>query len=125
MSVATAANLLWSVLIGFSTPFITSAINLYYGYVFMGYLTFSYFYIFFFVPETKGLSLEEADEMWMGGVLPWKSTSWIPASRKMPITVTRNYNMMRNLCMRECLKLTRTSANDFLVYRYTYARCAS
>ncbi|CAI4395400.1 ALI_collapsed_G0029030.mRNA.1.CDS.1 [Saccharomyces cerevisiae] len=82
MSVATAANLLWGFLIGFFTPFITSAINFYYGYVFMGCLAFSYFYVFFFVPETKGLSLEEVDEMWMDGVLPWKSTSWVPASRR-------------------------------------------
>ncbi|CAI4489069.1 BMC_2a_G0017990.mRNA.1.CDS.1 [Saccharomyces cerevisiae] len=82
MSVATAANLLWGFLIGFFTPFITSAINFYYGYVFMGCLAFSYFYVFFFVPETKGLALEEVDEMWMDGVLPWKSESWIPASRR-------------------------------------------
>ncbi|XKU28577.1 hexose transporter hxt8 [Saccharomyces cerevisiae] len=82
MSVATAANLLWGFLIGFFTPFITSAINFYYGYVFMGCLAFSYFYVFFFVPETKGLTLEEVDEMWMDGVLPWKSESWVPASRR-------------------------------------------
>lgn len=66
----------------FFTPFITSAINFYYGYVFMGCLAFSYFYVFFFVPETKGLTLEEVDEMWMDGVLPWKSESWVPASRR-------------------------------------------
>lgn len=48
----------------------------------MSCLAFSYVYVFFFVPETKGLSLEEIDEMWMGGALPWKSTSWIPASRR-------------------------------------------
>lgn len=82
MSVATAANLLWGFLIGFFTPFITSAINFYYGYVFMGCLAFSYFYVSFFVPETKGLTLEEVDEMWMDGVLPWKSESWVPASRR-------------------------------------------
>ncbi|CAI4879844.1 BPG_G0017020.mRNA.1.CDS.1 [Saccharomyces cerevisiae] len=69
-------------LIGFFLPFITSAINFYYGYVFMGCLAFSYFYVFFFVPETKGLTLEEVDEMWMDGVLPWKSESWVPASRR-------------------------------------------
>ncbi|CAI6537483.1 AIS_HP2_G0021470.mRNA.1.CDS.1 [Saccharomyces cerevisiae] len=82
MSVATSANLLWGFLIGFFTPFITSAINFYYGYVFMGCLAFSYFYVFLFVPETKGLALEEVDEMWIDGVLPWKSESWIPSSRR-------------------------------------------
>ena len=82
MSVATAANGLWGFLVGFFTPFITSAINFYYGYVFMGCLVVSYFYVFFFVPETKGLTLEEVEEMWHEGVLPWKSDSWVPSSRR-------------------------------------------
>lgn len=82
MSIATSANLLWGFLIGFFTPFITSAIDFYYGYVFMGCLVFSYFYVFLFIPETKGLTLEEVDEMWVDGVLPWKSNSWVPSSRR-------------------------------------------
>ena len=82
MYVRCNSGLLWGFLIGFFTPFITSAINFYYGYVFMGCLAFSYFYVFFFVPETKGLTLEEVDEMWMDGVLSWKSESWVPASRR-------------------------------------------
>ncbi|AET37554.1 sugar porter family MFS transporter Ecym_1319 [Eremothecium cymbalariae DBVPG len=82
MAIATAANWIWGFLIGFFTPFITTAIKFYYGYVFMGSLIFSFFYIFFFVPETKGLTLEEVEEMWQEGVLPWKSTEWVPASRR-------------------------------------------
>ncbi|SCU82866.1 LAMI_0C01178g1_1 [Lachancea mirantina] len=82
MAIATASNWLWGFLIAFFTPFITSAINFYYGYVFMGCLVFAYFYVFFFVPETKGLTLEEVNEMWLEGVLPWKSADWIPASRR-------------------------------------------
>ncbi|AET37552.1 sugar porter family MFS transporter Ecym_1317 [Eremothecium cymbalariae DBVPG len=82
MAIATAANWIWGFLIGFFTPFITTAIKFYYGYVFMGSLIFSFFYIFFFVPETKGLTLEEVEEMWQEGVLPWKSSQWVPASRR-------------------------------------------
>ncbi|CAI4375505.1 APG_G0012180.mRNA.1.CDS.1 [Saccharomyces cerevisiae] len=82
MSIATAANWLWGFLIGFFTPFITGAINFYYGYVFMGCLVFMFFYVFFFVPETKGLTLEEVNTMWEEGVLPWKSASWVPPSRR-------------------------------------------
>ncbi|KAF4004082.1 Sugar (and other) transporter family protein [Saccharomyces cerevisiae] len=59
MAIATAANWMWGFLISFFTPFITGAINFYYGYVFLGCLVFAYFYVFFFVPETKGLTLEE------------------------------------------------------------------
>ncbi|CCD24117.1 sugar porter family MFS transporter NDAI_0C04570 [Naumovozyma dairenensis CBS 421] len=82
MSVATAANWIWGFLIGFFTPFITGAINFYYGYVFMGCMVFAYFYVFFFVPETKGLTLEEVNEMYSEGVLPWKSASWVPPSKR-------------------------------------------
>ncbi|CCF55990.1 hypothetical protein KAFR_0A05550 [Kazachstania africana CBS 2517] len=82
MAVAQACNWLWGFLIGFFTPFITGAIDFYYGYVFMGCLCFSYFYVFFFVPETKGLTLEEVNTMWEEGVLPWKSDSWVPPTRR-------------------------------------------
>ena len=82
MSIAIACNWVWGFLIGFFTPFITSAIHFNYGFVFMGCVIFAFFYVFFFVPETKGLTLEEVDEMYAEGVLPWKSSSWIPPSRR-------------------------------------------
>ncbi|CCK69619.1 hexose transporter HXT3 KNAG_0C05180 [Huiozyma naganishii CBS 8797] len=82
MSLATAANWLWGFLIGFFTPFITGAINFSYGYVFMGCMVFAYFYVFFFVSETKGLTLEEVETMYAEGVLPWKSSAWVPPSRR-------------------------------------------
>ncbi|KAG0653457.1 hexose transporter hxt1, partial [Monosporozyma unispora] len=82
MAVAQGCNWLWGFLISFFTPFITGAINFYYGYVFMGCLCFSFFYVFFFIPETKGLSLEEVNTMWLEGTLPWKSASWVPPSRR-------------------------------------------
>lgn len=82
MAPASASVWLWGFLISFFTPFITGAIKFYYGYVFVGCLCFSYFYVFFFVPESKGLTLEQIDEMWVEGVLSWKSTEWVPAARK-------------------------------------------
>lgn len=82
MAIATAANWLWGFLISFFTPFITGSINFYYGYVFVGCLIFGYVYVFFFVPETKGLTLEEVNTMWLEGVLPWKSASWVPPDRR-------------------------------------------
>ncbi|CAI4951624.1 CGH_3_HP_G0047270.mRNA.1.CDS.1 [Saccharomyces cerevisiae] len=82
MAIAQACNWIWGFLIGFFTPFISNAIDFYYGYVFMGCLVFSYFYVFFFVPETKGLTLEEVNTLWEEGVLPWKSTSWVPPNKR-------------------------------------------
>lgn len=64
MSIATAANWLWGFLIAFFTPFITDAIHFAYGYVFFGCVVFSLFFVFAFVPETKGLSLEDVDELY-------------------------------------------------------------
>ncbi|CAI4509577.1 BGP_1a_G0023710.mRNA.1.CDS.1 [Saccharomyces cerevisiae] len=82
MSIASACNWIWGFLIGFFPPFISGAIDFYYGYVFMGCLVFSYFYVFFFVPETKGLTLEEVNTLWEEGVLPWKSPSWVPPNKR-------------------------------------------
>jgi len=80
MGIATGANWLWGFLISFFTPFITGAIHFYYGFVFTGCLLFSFFYVYFFVSETKGLSLEEVDELYAQGIAPWKSSSWVPPS---------------------------------------------
>lgn len=33
------------------------------------------------MPEVKGLSLEEVDELYRANIKPWKSASWRPASR--------------------------------------------
>lgn len=81
MSIALSANWLTNFLISFCTPFITAKIHFYYGFVFSGCLFFSIFYVYFFVNETKGLTLEEVDELYMLGVKPWKSSKWVPAER--------------------------------------------
>ncbi|EDO15832.1 hypothetical protein Kpol_1057p20 [Vanderwaltozyma polyspora DSM 70294] len=82
IALSVGANWLWGFLISFFTPFITGAIHFAYGYVFMGCLVFAWFYVFFFVCETKGLTLEEVNEMYEEGVLPWKSAGWIPSSKR-------------------------------------------
>ncbi|CAI4060780.1 hypothetical protein N7582_003033 [Saccharomyces uvarum] len=83
MAIAVGANWMWGFLIGFFTPFITRAISFSYGYVFMGCLIFSYFYVFFFVCETKGLTLEEVNEMYEERIKPWKSGGWIPSAKRL------------------------------------------
>ncbi len=76
MSIANAANWLWGFVISFFTPFITESIHFYYGFIFAGCLLFSIFFVFMFVPETKGLTLEQVDEMYASGVSAFKSASW-------------------------------------------------
>nr|QFR37169.1 MFS transporter [Cyberlindnera americana] len=78
MGIASAANWLWGFLIAFFTPFITGDIGFYYGYVFLGCLVFSLFFVYFTIPHTQGLTLEEVDEMYATGVVAWKSSSFVP-----------------------------------------------
>ncbi|KAK8438406.1 hexose transporter hxt5 [Candidozyma auris] len=82
MSVATGANWMFGFLIAFFTPFITSSIHFNYGFVFAGSMLFSIFFIYFFLCETKGLSLEEVDEMYASGLPAWKTGGFIPEAEK-------------------------------------------
>ncbi|CCH61250.1 hypothetical protein TBLA_0E01970 [Henningerozyma blattae CBS 6284] len=82
MALGTVSNQLWNFMVGFFTPWITGAIHFYYGYVFLGCCVFAFFYVFFFVPETKGLVLEDINLLWEEGVPPWKSVAWVPPSQR-------------------------------------------
>ncbi len=82
MALAMASNWMWGFLISFFTPFITSAIGFAYGYVFTGCLVFAAFFCYFIVPETRGLSLEQVDDLYAADVKPWKSEGWVPPVRK-------------------------------------------
>ncbi len=44
-------------------------------------LTFGFVYVYLFIPETKGLSLEEVDELYRSGVKPWNSPQWRPSEK--------------------------------------------
>lgn len=77
-----AGNWLFNFLISLFSPLITGAIHYNYGFVFMSCMITSYFFVYLFVPETKGLSLEDINTMWLEGVLPWKSTEWVPPSKR-------------------------------------------
>ncbi|KAG7722486.1 hypothetical protein KL949_000460 [Ogataea haglerorum] len=65
MGIAQSANWIWGFLIAFFTPFISKAIHFAYGFVFFGCVVFSIFFVFAFVPETKGLTLEEVDQLYI------------------------------------------------------------
>ncbi|KAK5062839.1 hypothetical protein LTR84_004914 [Exophiala bonariae] len=77
MALSTASNWFWNFLIAFFTPFITGDIDFLYGYVFAGCNLVAVFLIYFFVMEGQGRTLEEIDTMYITGVKPWKSSSWV------------------------------------------------
>lgn len=78
-SFATVGNWTWNFLLTFFTPFITSAIQFRYGYVFAGCNLAAVFVVFFFYYESAGLNLEQVDAMYTDpAVKPWTSSSWVP-----------------------------------------------
>lgn len=44
-------------------------------------LVFGFVYVYFAIPEVKGLSLEEVDEMYRARIPPWRSAGWKPAEK--------------------------------------------
>ncbi|KAJ9115407.1 hypothetical protein QFC22_005164 [Naganishia vaughanmartiniae] len=68
-------------LVGFFSSKIAADIGPLILLIFGGVLIFGCVYIYFMLPETSGLALEEIDEMYTLKIQPWKSSSWIPPSR--------------------------------------------
>ncbi|KAH8194708.1 hypothetical protein TruAng_011120 [Truncatella angustata] len=77
MALATASNWLWNFLIAFFTPFITSAIDFRYGYVFAACNLVGGALVYFFVIEGQGRTLEEIDTMYVEHINPRASAKWI------------------------------------------------
>lgn len=78
MALSTASNWTWNFLIAFFTPFITSAIDFRYGYVFAGCNFAAAVIVYFFLIEGQGKTLEEIDTMYIQHVAPWSSSKWVP-----------------------------------------------
>ncbi|CDZ97853.1 general substrate transporter [Phaffia rhodozyma] len=78
IALGTASNWFWNFMLSYFSPKIAAQIGPLILLVFTGVLIFGTFYVYFMVPETKGLSLEEVDAMWQSGVKPWNSTKWVP-----------------------------------------------
>lgn len=77
MALSTASNWLWNFLIAFFTPFITSAIDFRYGYVFAGCNFLGGLIVYFFLIEGQGRTLEEIDTMYLEKVPAMKSSKWV------------------------------------------------
>jgi len=83
VAIATASNWLWNFVIGYITPYIVdpdqgnlgSKVFFVWGSTCCLALAFAYF----FVPETKGLSLEQVDKM-LEETTPRQSAKWVPHS---------------------------------------------
>ncbi|KAJ6541680.1 general substrate transporter [Mycena capillaripes] len=78
IALGSATNWFWNFLLGFFAPRIAGDIGPLILLIFFGMLVFGFGYVYLCIPETKGLSLEEVDEMYSSGVKPWHSAGWKP-----------------------------------------------
>lgn len=78
MAMSTASNWVWNFLIAFFTPFITSAIDFRYGYVFAACCAVASLTVYFFLLESQGRTLEEIDKMYILRIKPWESSKYVP-----------------------------------------------
>lgn len=66
-------------LIGFLTPFANDGIGYAFGFVFFGCNLAAALIVWFFMYETKSLSLENVDTMYQEpGLKAWRSSKWVP-----------------------------------------------
>jgi len=78
IALGSATNWFWNFLLSFFAPRIAEDIGPLILLIFFCMLLFGFAYVYLFIPETKGLSLEEVDEMYRAGVKPWNSANWKP-----------------------------------------------
>ncbi|KAG2031293.1 general substrate transporter [Suillus americanus] len=76
-----ATNWFWNFMLSFFSPRIVDRIGPMIMLVFFGVLVFGYIFVYFAIPETKGLTLEEVDELYCSGVVPWRSVGWRPSEK--------------------------------------------
>ncbi|KAH8113463.1 sugar transporter [Phellopilus nigrolimitatus] len=83
IALGSAMNWIWNFLLSFFSPRIAADIGPLILLIFAGMLAFGYVYVYLFIPEVKGLSLEEVDELYRSGVRPWKSSKWRPTDKNL------------------------------------------
>lgn len=100
MSVATASNWLANFIISVTFPLLTESIglsNAMFGY--MAFATFTFVFVYFLLPETKGLTLEEVTALLRENHEPvpfWKKVATKKKKDKAAQTLLRNTSVQRD-----------------------------
>ncbi|KAH0837879.1 general substrate transporter [Lanmaoa asiatica] len=81
IALGSAANWFWNFMLSFFSPRIVVKIGPLIMLVFFGMLVVGLFYVYFFIPETKGITLEEVDELYRSGIPAWRSAGWKPSEK--------------------------------------------
>jgi len=81
VALATASNWLWNFVLGYIIPYLVDAgeanLQAKVFFIWGSTCTFCLLFAYFFVPETKGLSLEQVDKM-LEETTPRTSSKWVP-----------------------------------------------
>ncbi|KII94314.1 hypothetical protein PLICRDRAFT_36565 [Plicaturopsis crispa FD-325 SS-3] len=83
IALGSATNWIWNFLLSFFAPRIAAKIGPLILLIFFGMLVFGYVFVYFAIPETKGLSLEEVDEMYRANIRPWNTPGWRPTEKQL------------------------------------------
>ncbi|KAK4686949.1 MFS transporter, SP family, sugar:H+ symporter, partial [Tremellales sp. Uapishka_1] len=73
VTLGTGANWLFNLIIAFAAPQIQAKIGTSITFVWAGCLLLSFIFVFMCVPETKGMSIEEIDAMYISKTPAWRS----------------------------------------------------
>lgn len=68
MSLGCASNWGFSIIVNIFTPFLVKIIGFSIGYIFSGFIFAGLIFVYFFLHETKGLTLEQTDDMYSSGI---------------------------------------------------------
>ncbi|ORY31840.1 putative sugar transporter [Naematelia encephala] len=90
IALGSASNWFWNFMLSYFSPLIAGDIGPLILLIFFGCLIFAFFYVYLMIPETKGISLEEVDELYRSKCPAWKSASWKPAHRRAAMEVLEN-----------------------------------
>lgn len=80
MALSAASNWLWNFGIGYATPYLVDILEVKVFFIWGSTCACAGIFVFFFVPETKGLSLEEIDELY-ATTSPMKSHNFRPTHK--------------------------------------------
>lgn len=80
ISLGSASNWFWNFMLGYFSPGISERYGPFIMLIFGSINFVSATFIFFALPETKGLTLEQVDVMYESGAAnkPWKTATWVP-----------------------------------------------
>jgi len=78
LSMTTASNWLLNWAIAYATPYMTDAIHTNVFWIWAGFCCLCVAFVYFFIYETKGLTLEQVDELYGKVSKAWQSKGFVP-----------------------------------------------